>query len=134
MKIATFCSQLEPNQPGHDYAKAVQIFEQVGEASLESNLLKFNAKGHFFSAGICVLAQAVRVRAHQEFSYAVVYDAHDRLLVQDTVAMRQKLERFSEMDYSFGDSREGKFLEVCDLLCVGYPSTADHTTTHAVCR
>ena len=39
-----------------DYRKAIEIYEQVGIASLESNLLKFSVKNYLLAAGLCRLA------------------------------------------------------------------------------
>lgn len=54
---------------------------------MESNLLKFNAKSHLLNAGICALA------------------------TKDMVLVQMKWEEFQDIDYTFADSREGKFLQ-----------------------
>ena len=74
-----------PMQEPPEYDEAIGIFEKIGESCLESNLLKFNAKGHFLKAGLLVLCKG------------------------DDVSMRQKLEKYMELDFTFGDSRECKF-------------------------
>uniref|UniRef100_A0A6U5JA08 Alpha-soluble NSF attachment protein n=1 Tax=Corethron hystrix TaxID=216773 RepID=A0A6U5JA08_9STRA len=68
-----------------DYHRAGGIYEKLGRSSLESNLLKFNAKGYFLQALLCHLAQG------------------------DSIAASQKLESFRNIDYTLADSREGKF-------------------------
>lgn len=81
LKVAHFMALKE------QYSEAIEIYESVAQACLEKNVLKFNAKGHLFSAGILRLCQS------------------------DIVAMKQQLERYKEMDYSFDNSRECKLLE-----------------------
>ena len=83
LKVAT----LSTDEKVKEYDRAIEIYESVAESCLESNLLKFNAKGYFLQAGICVLCKG------------------------DTVAMRQKLEQYKEKDYTFADCRECKFVE-----------------------
>jgi alpha-soluble NSF attachment protein len=82
-KIAYLAAKTDPP----DYERAAQEFEKVGRESLASNLLKFGAKGNFFNATICTLARG------------------------DIVAADGSLNRFKEMDYTFGGSRECKLLE-----------------------
>jgi alpha-soluble NSF attachment protein len=81
LKVAQFSAQLER------YDAALEIYENIAKASMESNLLKFNAKNHLLNAGICALA------------------------TKDLVLVQMKLSEFQEIDYTFGDSREGKFLQ-----------------------
>ena len=71
----------------NDLSRAAKIFEDVGKQSLESNLGKFSAKGYFFQALLCHLAQG------------------------DNVATRLKVDEFKSADYSFGSSRECEFVE-----------------------
>ncbi|TYZ60433.1 hypothetical protein PybrP1_009383 [[Pythium] brassicae (nom. inval.)] len=80
LKVAQFSAQLER------YDAALAIYESIARASMESNLLKFNAKNHLLNAGICALA------------------------TKDLVLVQMKMSEFQEIDYTFGDSREGKFL------------------------
>ena len=82
LKIATIASQ---NM--NDLSKASKIFEEIGLQSLQSNLGKFSAKGYFFQALLCLLAQG------------------------DNVATRIKVEEYKNSDYSFGSSRECEFVE-----------------------
>jgi alpha-soluble NSF attachment protein len=68
-----------------DLLRAAQIYEDLGKNCLESNLLKFNAKGYFLQSIFCHLANG------------------------DSIAGSQALGKYSNLDYTFGDSREGKF-------------------------
>ncbi|KAL9180661.1 hypothetical protein ACHAXT_011114 [Thalassiosira profunda] len=68
-----------------DLLKAAEIYESLGRACLESNLLKYNAKSHFLNAIMCHLANG------------------------DAVGASQALARFDGLDYTFADAREGKF-------------------------
>ena len=65
--------------------RAAEIYESLGKQCLESNLLKYNAKNHFLHAVMCHLANGDSIGASQAFS------------------------RFDSLDYTFGESREGKF-------------------------
>mmetsp|Transcript_4659 Transcript_4659/g.10285 ORF Transcript_4659/g.10285 Transcript_4659/m.10285 type:complete len:318 (-) Transcript_4659:363-1316(-) len=65
--------------------RAAEIYESLGRQCLESNLLKYNAKGHFLNGVMCHLANG------------------------DSIGASQALARFDNLDYTFGDSREGKF-------------------------
>jgi len=69
-----------------NYTRAIEIYEQVAIASLESNLLRFSVKGYLLSAGMCRLASG-------EIGAAV-----------------NALERYEGMDASFSTTREGQFL------------------------
>ena len=55
LKVAHFNALMEK------YEDAEKIYEQVAQACLEKNVLKFNAKGYLFCAGILHLVQGVRV-------------------------------------------------------------------------
>jgi len=65
--------------------RAAEIYESLGRQCLESNLLKYNAKAHFLNGVMCHLANG------------------------DAIGASQALARFDSLDYTFGDSREGKF-------------------------
>ena len=73
-KIAILAAQTDPP----DYEKSAAMFEQVGSDNLSSNLLKFSAKGNFFNAVICTLARG------------------------DIVAAENSLNKYKDMDYTFG--------------------------------
>lgn len=57
LKVAHFNALLEK------YEDAIRIYEQVAQACLEKNVLKFNAKGHLFCAGILHLCENVHCPA-----------------------------------------------------------------------
>lgn len=81
-KVAELCSAaLDPP----DLIRAAGIYEELGRNCLESNLLKFNAKGYFLQAIFCHLANS------------------------DSVAAEQSMAKFETLDYTFTESREGKF-------------------------
>jgi alpha-soluble NSF attachment protein len=65
--------------------RAAKIYSDLGKQCLESNLLKYNAKGYFLQCIMCHLAN------------------------QDSIAASQALQRFGALDFTFDDSREGKF-------------------------
>lgn len=65
--------------------RAAQIYEDLGKNCLESNLLKYNAKGYFLQSVLCHLANG------------------------DSIAGGQAVSKFGNLDYTFGDSREGQF-------------------------
>lgn len=81
-KVAELCSAaLDPP----DLLRAAKLYEDLGRRCLDSNLLKFNAKGYFLQAIFCHLAN------------------------NDAVGASQALGRYEGLDYTFGESREGKF-------------------------
>ncbi|KAF4315310.1 hypothetical protein BBO99_00007717 [Phytophthora kernoviae] len=81
LKVAQFSAELEK------FDAALEIYESIAKTSMESNLLKFNAKNHLLNAGICALA------------------------TKDMVLVQMKWDEFQDIDYTFADSREGKFLQ-----------------------
>jgi alpha-soluble NSF attachment protein len=68
-----------------DFLRAANIYENLGKNCLDSNLLKYNAKGYFLQSVLCHLAN------------------------QDSVGASQALARFSSLDFTLRESREGKF-------------------------
>jgi len=81
-KVAELCSAaLDPP----DLLRAAQLYEELGRHCLETNLLKFNAKGYFLQSVMCHLANG------------------------DAIGGGQGLSKFEGLDYTFADSREGKF-------------------------
>ncbi|KAH6802243.1 alpha-soluble NSF attachment protein 2 [Perilla frutescens var. frutescens] len=79
-KVAQFAAQLE------QYQKAIEIYEEIAEQSLNNNLLKYGVKGHLLNAGICQLCKA------------------------DFVAINRALERYQDMDPTFSGTREYRLL------------------------
>ena len=68
-----------------DLLTASKIYNDLGINCLDSNLLKFNAKGYFLQAILCQLANG------------------------DGVGASNALQRYEAVDYTFSESREGKF-------------------------
>lgn len=80
LKVAQFSAQIEK------YARAIEIYEQVGTNSLDNNLLKYGARDHFFRAALCHLAV-------------------------DHLNCQQALARYESLMPAFADSRECNFLK-----------------------
>jgi len=81
LKVAELCSAaMDPP----DLKRAADIYNEQGKNSLDSNLLKFHAKGHFLHSILCHLAN------------------------QDAVGGSQAFQRYGSLDYTFAESREGK--------------------------
>lgn len=81
-KVAELCSAaLDPP----DLLRAATLYDDLGRKCLDSNLLKFNAKGYFLQAILCHLAN------------------------NDAIAAQQSKDRYEALDYTFGTAREGKF-------------------------
>lgn len=80
-KVAELCSAaMDPP----DLIRAAGIYDELGRNCLDSNLLKYNAKGYFLQSIFCHLAGS------------------------DAIAAQQALERYEGIDYTFTESREGK--------------------------
>jgi alpha-soluble NSF attachment protein len=81
-KVAELCSAaLDPP----DLLRAARIYDDLGRRCLDSNLLKYNAKGYFLQSIFCHLGN------------------------NDSIAAGQAMQRYEGLDYTFGESREGKF-------------------------
>lgn len=92
-KIAELCSAaLDPP----DLGRACKIYDDLGRRCLSSNLLKFNAKGYFLQSILCHLAGG------------------------DDVGAEQASAKYESLDYTFGDSREGKFATALIDAIKGY--------------
>lgn len=83
--------------------RAAELYEKLGKDCLDSNLLKFNAKGYFLQSVLCQLAN------------------------QDSVAAEQAMSRYTAMDFTFRESREGKFSERL-IECVNGMDAEDFAT------
>lgn len=81
LKVAFYCAQLEK------YKEAIEIYEEVAEASLGNNLLKWSAKDYFLRAGIC------------------------HLCLDDIVSAKRALQKYKDLDVNFGTQRECRLLE-----------------------
>ncbi|KAG5983409.1 hypothetical protein E4U55_008259 [Claviceps digitariae] len=76
-----------------DYYKAIENFEKVAEQSVQNNLMKYSVKDYLLKAGICHLAAA------------------------DTVSTRRALEKYLDLDPSFGTQREYMLLaDLCEAV------------------
>ncbi|GAB6020995.1 hypothetical protein CHUAL_003635 [Chamberlinius hualienensis] len=69
LKVAQYAAQLE------QYDKAIELYERVGQASLESSLLKYSAKEHFFRAALCHLCVDLLNAQHAVQKYEDMYPA-----------------------------------------------------------
>uniref|UniRef100_A0A671XP86 N-ethylmaleimide-sensitive factor attachment protein, alpha b n=1 Tax=Sparus aurata TaxID=8175 RepID=A0A671XP86_SPAAU len=87
LKVATYAAQLE------QYPKAIEIYEQVGTHAMDSTLLKYSAKDHFFKAALC--------------HFCV-----------DMLNAKLAVQKYEEMFPAFSDSREcklvKKLLDACE--------------------
>ncbi|KAG9435840.1 soluble NSF attachment protein [Apis mellifera carnica] len=96
LKVAQYAAQLE------NYEKAIQIYEQVASASLESSLLKYSAKEYFFRAALCHLCVDVlnaqhAIERYQE-QYPAFQDSREYKLIKTLIEHieEQQLEGFTE--------------------------------------
>uniref|UniRef100_A0A673ZKT2 NSF attachment protein beta n=1 Tax=Salmo trutta TaxID=8032 RepID=A0A673ZKT2_SALTR len=80
LKVGAYAAQLE------QYAKAIEIYEQVGSSTMDNPLLKYSAKEYFFKASLC---------------HFIVDELNAKLAV----------EKYEEMFPAFSDSRECKLLK-----------------------
>ncbi|CDS06203.1 hypothetical protein LRAMOSA08731 [Lichtheimia ramosa] len=81
LKVAHFAAQLE------QYDKAIENLETVATASADNQLTKWSIKEYFLKAGLC------------------------HLCTGDLVRTRQALDKYCNMDMTFENTREYKFLE-----------------------
>ncbi|KAJ1635491.1 soluble NSF attachment protein alpha isoform [Pavlovales sp. CCMP2436] len=84
LKVAAFSAQLG------NYARAIELYEEISTASLDNNLLKWSVKDYFQRALLCQLAGG------DEASFAKA---------------RAMLERYEGQDPSFSESRECKLVK-----------------------
>uniref|UniRef100_A0A8C8K3V7 Alpha-soluble NSF attachment protein n=1 Tax=Oncorhynchus tshawytscha TaxID=74940 RepID=A0A8C8K3V7_ONCTS len=80
LKVATYTAQLE------QYQKAIDIYEQIGTYAMDSVLLKYGAKDHFFKAALC--------------HFCV-----------DMLNARLSVQRYEDMFPAFSDARECKLVK-----------------------
>eukprot|EP00249_Psilotum_nudum_P014635 c24930_g1_i1 orf=534-1400(+) len=80
LKVAQFAAQLG------QYTKAIEIFESVARQSMDNNLLRYSVKGYLLNAGLCHICGG------------------------DTIGITNALEKYQELDPTFSNSREYKFL------------------------
>lgn len=80
LNVARYAATLQ------QYDRAIEIYESIGQSSLDNNLLKYGAKEHFLRAGLCHLCV-------------------------DTLNAQIAIKRYEEMSPAFSDSRECKLLK-----------------------
>jgi alpha-soluble NSF attachment protein len=86
LNVARYAAQLE------QYDRAIEIYESIGQSSLDNNLLKYGAKEHFLRAGLCHLCV-------------------------DFLNAQIAIKRYEEMSPAFADSRECKLLkDLCSKI------------------
>jgi len=98
VKVAQYAAQLE------NYDKAIQIYEQVAAAALQSNLLKYSAKDYFFRASLCHLCV-------------------------DSINAQHAVSKYEEQHPAWGDSREAKLIKT---LCTEIEQQDVEAYTEAV--
>uniref|UniRef100_A0A8C5FH62 Beta-soluble NSF attachment protein n=1 Tax=Gadus morhua TaxID=8049 RepID=A0A8C5FH62_GADMO len=80
LKVGHYSAQME------QYAKAIEIYEQVATSTMDNPLLKYNAKEYFFKASLCHF-------------------------IVDELNAKLAIEKYEEMFPAFSDSRELKLLK-----------------------
>lgn len=55
------------------HVPGMQIFEDVARTSLDSNLLKYSAKGYLLNAGLCQLARQPPARPSPRFPFQLCF-------------------------------------------------------------
>lgn len=80
LNVARYAAQLEK------YQKAIQIYEEVAGDCIESSLLKYSAKEHYFRAALCHLCV-------------------------DLLNAQMAIKKYEEVYPAFGDSRECKLVK-----------------------
>ncbi|NWZ17553.1 SNAA protein, partial [Agelaius phoeniceus] len=80
LKVAAYAAQLE------QFPRAIDIYEQVGSVAMDSPLLKYSAKEHFFRAALC--------------HFCI-----------DMLNAKLAVQRYEEMFPAFSDCRECKLLK-----------------------
>lgn len=80
LNVARYAAQLE------QYQRAIEIYENIGQSSLDNHVLKYAAKEHFLRAGLCHLCV-------------------------DSLNAQIAIKKYEELCPSFAESREGKFLK-----------------------
>lgn len=79
LKVAMYSAQME------EYAKALEIYEQVAADAIENSLLKYSAKEYFFKAALCHMCI-------------------------DIVEAQRAVDKYCDMYPAFQDTRECKLL------------------------
>lgn len=103
LKVADFCAQME------DYKKAIDIYEQVAEASVDNNLTKWSVSQYLFKAALCYLAEDSKL--------------------SNSSGTQVALEKYKDMHAQFENSREFVLL---NKLCAAYDEADAEKYTDAV--
>jgi len=110
-----------------DYAKAVQFYELVADASLSSALTKYSVKEYWLRAGLCAVAEGVSAQFTSFRPYFARIGHNIYLLSllvltltwsfltphpsrQDIVKARRQASTYASKDVTFTSTREHKFL------------------------
>lgn len=80
LKVATFAAEAK------DYAKAIKIFEEVSQSSINNKLLQYSVKEYLLKASLC------------------------NLCTGDLIETKKALTRYMALDHTFMNSREGKLV------------------------
>lgn len=108
------------------YDKAIKIYEEIANHSLNNNLLKYGVKGHLLNAGLCHLCKADVVSITNALEkYQVL------LLPQQTpvtsafwcdydMILTSTFPNLQDLDPTFTGTRECKFLGVMFKLWLVY--------------
>lgn len=84
-----------------DYTRAIELYEQLGTSSADSNLLKWSAKEYFFKAALCHLcfdpSSAQRAIERYQTIYPAFTDSRECRLVKDLSSAREAedIDRFT---------------------------------------
>ncbi|XP_065201009.1 alpha-soluble NSF attachment protein [Planococcus citri] len=69
LKVAQYSAQLE------NYPKAIQIYEEIAQSSLDSSLLKYSVKEYFFRAALCHMCVDMLDASRAVLRYIELYPA-----------------------------------------------------------
>lgn len=103
LKVADFSAQME------DYKKAIEIYEQVAEASVDNNLTKWSVSQYLFKAALCHLAEDSKL--------------------SNSSGTQVALDKYKDMHAQFETSREYGLLNKC---CAAYDEADADKFTEAV--
>jgi len=87
LKVAELCAEEE------DYKRAIQIYEKVAAASMDSNLARWSVKDYLYKATLCHFVMGAKAG--------------------DVKAVEEALNKYKETFPAFDGSRECKLMEQC---------------------
>ncbi|KAK2168360.1 hypothetical protein LSH36_17g01028 [Paralvinella palmiformis] len=96
LKVAQYAAQLE------QYDKAILIYEQVAQSSMDNQLLRYSAKEHFFRAALCHMCRdtqdAATATARYEEMFPAFTDSRECKLIKKLLAAieEQNADSYSE--------------------------------------